>query len=120
MMYHEFMERTGLQVTEEEFDEINDIYMNCGFSIDNPAFCKNYRHDDPIIKGLYSELKRCQRMYKLMKAAYFNLTEYGNETKESRKCASEAVGGEQRYIKEKLTRGVEMNEDDISWLKENL
>ena len=42
MLQHEFEERVGFQVPEEEFNKINAMYLDAGQNIDKDVFCKDY------------------------------------------------------------------------------
>lgn len=48
MTHKEFTDRTQLQVTEQEFDSINKIYM--ASTMDKDAFCEDYaKHKDSAL-----------------------------------------------------------------------
>ena len=42
MTKQEFEQRTGLKVTDDDFNEIHSIYMSCGDELNKDDFCKMY------------------------------------------------------------------------------
>lgn len=65
MLKNEFEERTGLSMTEEEFNGVNALYMACGDNIDKDEFCKLYVTMD----GRLELLHRIEREHQRMKEA---------------------------------------------------
>ena len=60
MTHKEFTDRTQLQVTEQEFEAINEIYM--ALTLEKDAFCEDYaKHKD---SALIADLGRSARVWK--------------------------------------------------------
>ena len=50
----EFTQRTGIVLTEDEYKEVEIMYMESGDSIDKDAFCLDYvKHHDSILLGTF-------------------------------------------------------------------
>lgn len=60
MTQQEFEERTGMRVSVEEFDRINDIYLAAG-EMDKDEFCREFRAHghSPLVAELF---KTCQNL----------------------------------------------------------
>ena len=54
MLKEEFIERTGMEVTDEELAPINEMYCNAG-SIEKDEFCEDYKkhHDSKLLSFFY-------------------------------------------------------------------
>ena len=49
----EFTQRTGIELTDEQYKRVEDIYLNAG-NIDKDEFCKDYKkHADSVILNTY-------------------------------------------------------------------
>jgi hypothetical protein len=61
MTQTEFENRTGIQVSASEFDQIHEIYMNCG-DMDKDMFCKEYKKvmGNPIVNALSFNVSHAQ------------------------------------------------------------
>ena len=61
MLKEEFIERTGMEVTDEEFASINEMYCNAG-SIEKDEFCEDYKkhHDSKLLSFFYD--RACSRL----------------------------------------------------------
>lgn len=128
MLYNEFKDRTNLNVSEEEFQHINAIYMSCGAGIDNPTFCKNYPavHANPIVEELFQGIERqsrqIEKLYshlKMMKKAYF--TVIGNPADiRARRTAVQAYDSEGEYIRDLLAANIELSQADKEYIMENI
>lgn len=58
MTKQEFTERTGINPTEKEFDEIHDLYIATGAEMDKDSFCAAYKSckDMTLANALYHSL----------------------------------------------------------------
>lgn len=54
MNRQEFEERTGLKVTDAEYERIEDVYMAAGEMMDKDTFCRSWKvcSDEPLVKEL--------------------------------------------------------------------
>ena len=128
MLYNEFKERTKINVSEEEFNHINAIYMSCGDGIDNPTFCKNYPclYKNPIVESLYQQIERRSRQieklasqFKMMEKAYFAMLE-DHASAKARKMAVLAYDSEGEYVKALLSAGLDLSPADKNYIIENI
>lgn len=62
MTKKEFEERTGLKVTDAEYEKIEDVYMAAGEMMDKDTFCKSWKAcgDEPLVKELAIQSKSWQ------------------------------------------------------------
>lgn len=66
MTQKEFEDRTGLKVTEKDYKEVEDIYMNtdlekdafCRLWVENPAVLKEVERKTVQVRTLYEERKK--------------------------------------------------------------
>ena len=77
MMITEFIERTGIEPTAEEYEQIEQAYYQ--FSGDKDAFCKNFLKN----KGVNKLLKGRASKIEEMKKALDNLRKQSGEEKEA-------------------------------------
>ena len=50
MLQKEFFERTGINLTEQEFDQVHAIYMQAGDNVDKDQFCADWKkHNDSVL-----------------------------------------------------------------------
>lgn len=60
MNKQEFEERTGIKLTEEEYQKVEEMYMLCG-DVNKDDFCDDYKkHKDSIILNVF--FKQADRM----------------------------------------------------------
>ena len=54
MLKEEFIERTGMEVTDDDFNAIHEMYCNAG-SIEKDEFCEDYvkHHDSKLLEFFY-------------------------------------------------------------------
>lgn len=61
MLKEEFIEKTGMEVTDDDFKAIHEMYCNAG-SIEKDEFCEDYvkHHDSKLLEFFYD--RACSRM----------------------------------------------------------
>lgn len=59
MTKQEFEQRIGAEVTDEQFQGINESYMLCGDSIDKDIFCRLYKE---CPKAIFEMVRKEQRV----------------------------------------------------------
>lgn len=61
MLKEEFIEKTGMEVTDDDFKAIHEMYCNAG-SIETDEFCEDYvkHHDSKLLEFFYD--RACSRM----------------------------------------------------------
>lgn len=52
MLQKEFFERTGINLTEQEFNQVHAIYMQAGDNVDKDQFCADWKkhHDSNLLR----------------------------------------------------------------------
>lgn len=56
MNKQEFEQRTGINLTDDEYQKVEEMYMLCG-NIDKDEFCKDYKkHKDSEMLRIFTEL----------------------------------------------------------------
>lgn len=58
MTKQEFEQRIGAEVTDEQFQGINESYMLCGDSIDKDIFCRLYKECPKVILEMVRKEQR--------------------------------------------------------------
>lgn len=121
MLKQEFEERTQLTVTEQEFDQINEVYK--ASSLEKDDFCAEWLkegHGNIIFETL-NILKNCRCVRDLYKKDAERLIDayIGGDEIEIDEAMRE-VHGHAYVIKRKLDLDGELTPADITYIKENL
>lgn len=114
----EFTQRTGIELTDEQYKRVEDIYLNAG-NIDKDEFCKDYKkHADSVILNTYfdqseklrSKLDACRE--KNVELAHFLIKK--SMARGDKDMVKEAIYliGEQKYIQYKLEKSYNLFESD--------
>ena len=133
MNKQEFIERTGLAPTNEEYQTIEALYMAAG-EMDKDEFCKEYKKhgasqlvstllkETKILKGQLeernNELDDCHEQ-KLAVAEFLIGKAHAHEDTDLYKQAIKMVG-QQKTTLITLTIGLPLWEQDIEYIKTNL
>lgn len=114
----EFTQRTGIELTDEQYQRVENLYMNA-WNMDKDEFCEDYKkHGESVILNTYfdqsEELRNKLDAYKeqQIKTAYFLIKKsmVGGD-KEMVQMAISLIG-EQMCIKHKLEKGYNLLESD--------
>lgn len=138
MTQKEFEERTGIKMDAEKFNQVHDIYMAVGDSVDKDTFCGlwkvgNFRAlltkatDEKKITELAYEMAmnkiermKEQQMTQNMDYAYFLLGKAeAHQDTDFRREAVKLIG-EKEVVMAKLRLGLPMWEDDKAYIVDNL
>ena len=140
MLQNEFEERTKLNITADEFNGINALYMACGDGIDKDVFCKLYMSFEGRLELLHMIEREHQRMKDALDEHKTMLKEadeirsdvateileissredcYSQIRKELEKTAWWLVGTVE-VIKRKIKRGIALTPVEIEYIAENL
>lgn len=127
MTNQEFFERTKLNVTEDEFKPINEMYLEAGQDIDKDIFCKDYvKHSDSVLlKAFFNQSNRLKdkmdrvREYIDSLADFFIVQAHELNSKALRSKAIQILGLEE-YLKVVIEKGYELWEEDRTDLVELL
>lgn len=114
----EFEQRTGIELTDEQYQRVEDLYLNAG-SMDKDEFCKDYKkHGESVILNTYFKQSEEQRnrldtyREKQITMAHFLIKKsmVGGD-KDMVQMAISLIG-EQKYIQHKLEKGYNLFETD--------
>ncbi len=114
----EFTQRTGIELTDEQYKRVEDMYMNAG-NLDKDEFCKDYkRHCYSVILNAYfdqsEKLRNKLSAYKekQIETAHFLIKKsmVGGD-KDMIQMAISLIG-EQKYIQYKLEKGYNLFNSD--------
>lgn len=127
MNKQEFQERTGFNVPDETFEQINSMYMNAGESIDKDAFCKDYKkHADSVLLNAFNDRivalqRERNKLTKEKNHTALTLIQEAakHESKTLRKLAIELLGPN-TYLREKICLGIAFDADDYELVTEYL
>lgn len=114
----EFTQRTGIELTDERYQRVEDLYLNAG-NMDKDEFCKDYKkHGESVILNTYFKQSEEQRnrldtyREKQITMAHFLIKKsmVGGD-KDMIQMAISLIG-EQKYIQHKLEKGYNLFESD--------
>lgn len=114
----EFTQRTGIELTNEQYQRVEDLYLNAG-NMDKDEFCKDYKkHGESVILNTYFKQSEEQRnrldtyREKQITMAHFLIKKsmVGGD-KDMIQMAISLIG-EQKYIQHKLEKGYNLFESD--------
>lgn len=60
MLQKEFFERTGINLTEQEFNQVHAMYLESGQNMDKDQFCADWEkhHDSKLLHIFYNQADR--------------------------------------------------------------
>lgn len=114
----EFTQRAGIELTDEQYQKVEIMYLNAG-NMDKDEFCEDYKkHSDSVILNTYFDQSEKLRneldayREKQINMAYFLIKKsmVGGD-KDMVQMAISLIG-EQKYIQHKLERGYNLFESD--------
>lgn len=118
MQKSEFIQRTGIELTDEQYQRVEGIYLNAG-NMDKDEFCEDYKkHGESMILNTYfdqsKKLREKQDTYreKQITLAHFLIKKsmIGGDKDMIREAIS--LIGEQKYIQHKLEKGYNLFDTD--------
>lgn len=126
MTRQEFSERTGWQVTEEQFAKINAVYMATDFAKDE--FCTHYVQDienNPIVAEMVSKFERYANLYEaamkkrddLARTILLHLGQYNEQKLEA---VAESILGKGAAIKWRIENKIELTDSDLAYIAKTL
>lgn len=114
----EFEQRTGIELTDEQYQRVEDLYLSAG-NMDKDVFCEDYKkHGESVILNTYFKQSEEQRSRldtyreKQITMAYFLIKKsmVGGD-KDMIQMAISLIG-EQKYIQHKLEKGYNLFDSD--------
>lgn len=126
MTKQEFEERYGSEVSNEVFDNINDLYMGAD-DMDKDTFVKDYKkHEESMLLQTYFyKAQKQEKVIDNLKQQLASLTDTliqkGSEwgDKETLDIAINAIGMK-NVILRKIALNIELEDDDLKYVAENL
>lgn len=107
----EFTQRTGIELTDEQYQRVEDLYLNA-WNIDKDVFCRDYeKHSDSVILNAYFDQSKKLRdeldTYKEKQIATAHFLIKKSMVGGDKDMINMAISliGEQRYIQHKLEKG---------------
>lgn len=93
MMINEFIERTGVEPTAEEYEQIEGAYY--GFSGDKDAFCKNFLKNKGVEKLLRGRASKIEEMKKA-------LDDLRKKSEEDKEAANKEINSLKKQLDKEL------------------
>lgn len=122
MQKEEFQKLTGIrELSEPDYEKIEEAYYNIP-NMDKQTFCEFYAHNLPaLLEALTYEVKRWHTEAKQWKQSTHVLAEaiisgHGDEAL----CAAADTIGISEVIKIKAENGIELDDNEVEYLKQNL
>ena len=112
MLQKEFFDRTGIRLSEEEFNKVHAMYTAADFRIDKAAFCADWKkhRDSVLLDDFYSQATSLKNELQKKNAEIFDLAVYILEEAEAHSSTSlrnKAIKmlGIKTYLQIKIERG---------------
>lgn len=126
MTKQEFEERYGRKVSQELFDNINDLYMEAD-DMDKDTFVKEYKkHEESMLLQIIFSKEQAQKavidnlrqqLSEFVDKVLYDASENMNETLLS---AVEDLIGKKKFILRKIAMHIQLTNDDLDYVKMNL
>lgn len=121
----EFMERTGITPTEEEFNYIHSVYMST--SMDKDEFCKDFKKygDSRVLRDVHARAVNFELQYNETKKVAKEMAEFligkacAYEDTDFYKQAVRLVG-QREVTRMKLEMDLPLWDEDKEYIKDNL
>lgn len=114
----EFTQRTGIELTDEQYQRIEGIYLNAG-DIDKDEFCKDYKkHADSVLLNIYFDQSEKLRdklddlRDQRTKTAFFLIKKSMVGGDQDMINMAISLIGEKRYIQHKLEKSYNLLKSD--------
>lgn len=126
MQKFEFTQRTGIELTDEQYKRVEDMYLNAG-NMDKDEFCEDYKkHKDSKLLAFFYKLtedgKFCAKLIdrSMSKAAKFLLTKSREFNDKSMRAEAIDLLGEKMIVKLTIEMNLELWDDDKKFIIETL
>ena len=123
MLQNEFYQRTGISLSEEEFNHVNAIYMAADLRTDKDQFCKDWKkhHDSTLLHDFYNQTTNLkdqlqQKNNELYELAIFILEQAEECSSAELRAKAIKMLGIKTYLRIKIERGFniwQMDKDDM-------
>lgn len=127
MLQKEFFDRTGINLTEQEFNQVHAIYMQSGDNVDKDQFCADWKkhHDSNLLHIFYNQADRLKDKLDQKRNEIYELAIYILEQAEVcsaptlREKAIQMLGIE-TYLRIKIQVGYKLWQKDLDAIVEIL
>lgn len=126
MTKQEFEERYGRKVSQELFDNINDLYMEAD-DMDKDTFVKEYKkHEESMLLQIIFSKEQAQKavidnlrqqLSEFVDKVLYDASENMNEVLLN---AVEDLIGKKKFILRKIAMHIQLTNDDLDYVKMNL
>ena len=126
MTKQEFIERTNYNPTDEEFNSINEMYMQAG-NMDKDVFCKEWNevHESELFKHFYKQFNNFWIQYDFHKDLLKETAEL--LVRQAEECSEDEMYhqackliGQKAVVSYKIENDYELNKFDKEYIKNNL
>lgn len=122
----EFTQRTGIELTDEQYQRVEDLYMNAG-DMDKDEFCEDYKkHKDSKLLAFFYKLtedgKVCAKLIdrSMSKAAKFLLMKSREFNDKSMRAEAIDLLGEKMIVRLTMEMDLELWSEDKKYIIETL
>lgn len=126
MQKAEFTQRTGIELTDEQYQRIEDMYMNTG-DMDKDEFCEDYKmHKDSKLLAYFYKLtedsKVCAKLIdrSMLKVTKFLLMKSREFNDKSMRAEAIDLLGEKMIVKLTIEMNLELWDIDKKYIYENI
>lgn len=124
MTHKEFIEKTGLDIPSQDFSKVYDMYIYAGDKMDKASFFEDFKqhHQSKLLQVFYSRLAQLESKIDALKDEQYNTAIYLITSGKSKKDHDMAVKmiGQKSITLYKLENNIELNNEDITYLKTTL
>ncbi len=122
----EFTQRTGIELTDEQYQRVEDMYMNTG-DMDKDEFCEDYKkHKDSKLLAYFYNLtedsKVCAKLIdrSMLKVTKFLLMKSREFNDKSMRAEAIDLLGEKMIVKLTIEMNLELWDIDKKYIYENI
>lgn len=126
MQKTEFTQRTGIELTDEQYQRVEDMYMNTG-DMDKDEFCEDYKkHKDSKLLAYFYNLtedsKVCAKLIdrSMLKVTKFLLMKSREFNDKSMRAEAIDLLGEKMIVKLTIEMNLELWDIDKKYIYENI
>lgn len=126
MTRQEFNDRTGFTLNEEQYKEVEAMYIAAG-NMDKDVFCKDYKkhNDSALLAEFYNQIVTLTQKYQACREIERNAAElligkaHAYNDTDFRKAAIRLIG-EKRVVLMTIVMGLPLFEEDAEYIKNKI
>lgn len=126
MTKQEFTQRTGIELTDAEYKNVETMYLEAG-NMDKDDFCKDYKrhHDSALLGVFFGQAERLKDKLDAFRDERSELVDFLLERAQEFgdiKLLNKAIqmAGHPKVIKRKIALNLPLWEQDKEYIKENI